>query len=411
MDINALKQKRGALVNEARALMEEVETAQRSMTGEEETKFDKLMADADGLERTITREEGLREQERRIAGANPPKPDPQLGQGTEQERQAAAFGAFLRGGRASLTPDMARALNMGNDPQGGYLVAPQQWVADLIQGLDDDLPFRELATVMQLTTGESLGVPTLDQDLTDAEWTTELATGSDDDSIRLGGRELSPNPIAKRVKISDTLLRKAAINPETLVRERLRYKFALTMEKAYMTGNGNKKPLGLFTASSQGISTNRDVTVGDISADQWDISPEGLIDAKYTLKAGYHTRARWLFHRNTIARIRKIRTDDGAGPGTGQFIWQPGLVNDRPPTILEVPYVLSEWVPSTYTDGSYVGMIGDFSYYWIVDALDMTVKRLVELYAEQNLIGFIGRLEGDGMPIYEEPFVRLKIVA
>jgi HK97 family phage major capsid protein len=53
-------------------------------------------------------------------------------------------------------------------------------------------------------------------------------------------------------------------------------------------------------------------------------------------------------------------------------------------------------------------MYADFSYYWIVDALDMEVQRLVELYAETNQVGFIGRLETDAMPVLEEAFVRLK---
>ena len=45
----------------------------------------------------------------------------------------------------------------------------------------------------------------------------------------------------------------------------------------------------------------------------------------------------------------------------------------------------------------------------LADALDMQVQRLVELYAESNQDGFIGRLECDGMPALEEAFVRVKL--
>jgi len=41
--------------------------------------------------------------------------------------------------------------------------------------------------------------------------------------------------------------------------------------------------------------------------------------------------------------------------------------------------------------------------------LNLAVQRLVELYAETNQIGFIGRLESDGMPTLEEAFVRIKL--
>ncbi len=69
----------------------------------------------------------------------------------------------------------------------------------------------------------------------------------------------------------------------------------------------------------------------------------------------------------------------------------------------------SEYAPNTFTTGLYVGLLGDLSYYWIADALSMTVQRLEELYAATNQVGFIGRLETDGMPVLEEAFVRVKL--
>jgi HK97 family phage major capsid protein len=259
--------------------------------------------------------------------------------------------------------------------------------------------------VEQLTEAASLGVPSLDTDLNDAEWTSEIGTGSQDDSLRLGRRELTPNPLAKRVKVSRKLLRLTNNRAETLVRERMAYKFGVASEKAYMTGDGNKKPLGLFTASSMGISTGRDVNLGTGGAiPLTNVTADQLIDAKYTVKAQYWMRARWLFHRDLIRTIRKLKDTDGA------YLWKAGLT-DQPDTILEVPFVVSEYAPNTISGNQYVGMIGDFSFYWIVDSLAFEIQRLVELYAETNQVGFIGRLETDGMPVLEEPFVRLKVPA
>ncbi|MFB4294802.1 phage major capsid protein [Nonomuraea sp. ATR24] len=407
MDINAMKQERAKLAKQARGILDVAQAASRSMTGEEEAEFDRLMEQADRLETTIEREEQARALEKRVADGNPPKPDPAPGAGGDQaERAATAWRTFLRDGRAGLNGDQARALGMGTDPEGGYLVAPQQWVEQLIKGLDDAVPLRGLATVMTLTQGESLGVPTLDTDLNDADWTSEIGTGSQDDALRFGGRELRPHPLAKRVKISRTLLRRATLNPETIVRDRLTYKFGVTTEKAFMTGDGNQKPLGLFTASAQGISTDRDRDIKINGSGGLDntagAAADGLIDAKYALKAGYHARARWLFHREVLAEVRKLKDANNV------YIWQAGLAGDRPDTILDIPYVLSEWVPNAITDEAYIGMLGDFSYYWIVDTLAFEVQRLVELYAEKNQIGFIGRQEIDAMPVLEEPFIRLQ---
>ena len=73
-----------------------------------------------------------------------------------------------------------------------------------------------------------------------------------------------------------------------------------------------------------------------------------------------------------------------------------------------IPVFMSEYAPNTFTTGLYAGIIGDFSFYWIADALDMQLQRLVELYAAANQTGFLMRSETDGMPVLEEAFARLK---
>ena len=70
---------------------------------------------------------------------------------------------------------------------------------------------------------------------------------------------------------------------------------------------------------------------------------------------------------------------------------------------------MSEYAPNTFTTGLYVGIVGDFSKYYIADALDMQLQRLTELYAESNKIGLIGRMETDGMPVLEEAFARVTL--
>ncbi|WUI00213.1 phage major capsid protein [Spirillospora sp. NBC_00431] len=401
-NLREMRQKRTKLGTDAQAILDAAMEAGRSMTPEEETKFDALMDERDGFDKTIERAERLREED--AGRADEGEGEGEEGQGDEAGR---AFRAYLLGGRANLTPAQARALNAGNDPEGGFLVAPEQFVEQLLKAVDDMVPLRGLATVQQLTTAESLGIPTLDTDLSDAEWTSEIGTGSQDDGMRFGKRELTPNPIAKRVKVSRKLLRVGRLGPEAIVRQRMAYKFGVTQEKAFMTGDGNKKPLGLFTASNDGIPTTRDVNIATdgskfVHNSTNGYAADGFIDAKYTLKGQYHPRARWLLHRLILAEVRKIKDSDG------QYIWRAGLETDRPDTILDVPYVLSEYAPSTLADNDYLAILGDLSFYWVAEALQFEVQRLVELYAESNQVGFIGRAEADGMPVMAEAFVRLQ---
>jgi HK97 family phage major capsid protein len=174
----------------------------------------------------------------------------------------------------------------------------------------------------------------------------------------------------------------------------------VTQEKAFLTGSGSNQPLGLFTANADGISTTRDVSTGNTTTA---FTVDGLIEAKYSLKGQYHGSAQWLFHRDAVKMLAKLKDGDG------QYIWQPTKTLADPDMLLGRPVNMSEYAPNTFTTGLYVGMFADFSHYWIADALDMQVQRLVELYAETNQTGLIGRMETDGMPVLAEAFARVKL--
>ena len=310
------------------------------------------------------------------------------------EAASKAFRAFLLGSQAALQKD--------SDSAGGFLLAPEQFIARLIQDLDNMVWFRQYATVIPISGAHSLGVPTLDTDIADTVWTTELAVGTEDTSLAFGKRRLSPNPLAKYIRVSKDLLRTAALSVESIVRERLGYKFGTVQETAFMTGNGAGQPLGVFTARNDGISTGQDVSTDNtITA----ITADGLINAKYGLTSPWLNSGnlRWVFHRDAIKMIRKLKD------GEGVYIWQPGLVQDRPDTILGVPVLVSEYAPNTFTTGLYVGLIGDLSYYWIAESMSLDIQRLVELGALTNQDYFIGRLSLDGMPVLEKAFIRVTL--
>jgi HK97 family phage major capsid protein len=101
--------------------------------------------------------------------------------------------------------------------------------------------------------------------------------------------------------------------------------------------------------------------------------------------------------------VAKLKT------GAGEYIWRESVRAGEPDLLLGLPTYMSEYAPSTFTNGLYVGILGDFSNYWIADALSMDMQRLDELYAATNQVGFIGRMESDGMPVLEEAFVRVKL--
>ena len=327
-----------------------------------------------------------------------PEPAPE----TEEMDELKAYTEYLNFGEAKASQEAMKVVyQIGEETGGGYLQAPQQFVTQLIQRVDDQVFLRKLATKHQVPNAESLGAPSLDTDAEDSDWTVELGTGEEEDTLDFGKRELRPRPLAKRVKISNTLLRKVPAS-QNIVMGRLAYKLAVTQEKAFLTGAGQNTPLGVFTVSDDGLTTARDVT----AAGDDDLNSDDIVDVKYFLKSQYWPRAEWLMHRDVAKVLAKIKD------GESRPLWDNGGMNSPNgirPMLNGFPVNMSEFAPNTISSGKYVAILADFSHYWIADSLMMTVQRLVELYAATNQTGFIIRAEMDGAPVLAEAFVRLKM--
>lgn len=306
-----------------------------------------------------------------------------------------AYLSYITTGRESL------ALKVSQDNKGGYL-APTTAMTELIRELDDEVFMRQLARVLPpLGSSVSIGTPSVETKLSAADWTAEIPASdlTADDAMRLGKRELMPHLLTKFVEISQKLLRSSVVSADGLLNDELKASFAAALENAYMTGDGAQQPLGIFVASDHGVPTSRDVTASSATA----FTADDLINLLYNLKPQYQKNATGVFHRDAVKMARKLKD------GSGQYLWQPGL-SDQPSTILGRPYVMSEYAPSTFTTGLYVGMFADFqSGYWIADSLQLEVQVLTELLALKNKVGYIGRLESDGMPVRPLAFSRLKL--
>jgi HK97 family phage major capsid protein len=447
--VNELREERKVLHTQMVAILEAADKDKRALTSEERAEYDRIEADLDAKGEQIEQVEGdtqrrakaaqLAEEFKQSAGrrttqAATPIVTAKGGDGASVTDQSIAdqvrnlcmtkglshreafnevatksldnakmkaFEKYCLSGVTGMSPQERAAMQVDIDSVGGTLVVPEEFVARLIKFVDDSLYIRQFCTVLPLTNADSVGIPTWDTDPADADWTSELGTGDADSSAATGKRRLSPNPLAKSIRISKTLMRKSAIPIESLIRERLGYKFSVTEEKGFLTGTGANQPLGLFTASALGISTGRDMATGNSGTA---ITADNLINNKFNLKAPYMAspNTRWIFHRDAVRNIRKLKD------GNGQYIWQAGLAG-TPDTILEVPYLMSEFAPNTFTSGLYVGLIGDLTFYWIAESLRMEIQRLDELYAATNQVGFIGRMELDAMPVLEEAFSRVTL--
>jgi len=396
-------------MGEAEAIRLKYDGKPKDMPGDEEERWLKALDEADKIQRQIT---GLEREEKGIAWSKEAEDKLNIKGGKSKSEGSDERKAFL-GVAAKVLRGQARELNAADigilksyqaDDMagGGFFVTPMELAEEILTLLKDEVFVRSMATVFPLATADTLGIPAIDTDPSDTDWTTELRSGNEELTANAGRRELKPNPMAKRIKISKALIRKAPNFQETIL-DRLVYKAGITEEKAFLVGSGAQQPLGVFTADTKGISTARDVTAAGANA----IAGDDFIAVTFKLKASYRKRASWILNRTVLQAARKLKDSNnnyiwstGLGPGTG--------FQGVPPTLLGLPYNESEYAPGTITTGLYTAILGAFEFYWIADALNMEMQVLDQLYAENNQMGYILRKETDGMPVLEEAFARLK---
>jgi len=410
--LNELRDLRGTAVAEARKIKDAADTAGRPLSAEERASFNLFMDDSIKYKAQIDDEVRLQDTERELATVAIAAAADTRGIGADprDEFRADAFRKMILEGERHLNVEElvslrkelieSRGLSAGTDIKGGFTLTPAEFVNQLLANVKNRVFMRGLATIIPLNGSMSCGVPTLDTDVADADWTPEVGTVAEDTNMAFGKRSLTPHPLSKLVKVSEPLLRNSALPIEGIVNDRIGYKFGVAMEKGYLTGNGSQQPLGVFTASADGVPTSRDVSEGNTATE---ITADNLIAVKYSMKAQYMASAQWLFHRDAIKQLALLKD------GNGCYLFDLSEKSGVPDMLLGRPMMMSEYAPNTFTTGQYVGMFADFTHYWIADSLALQFRRLNELFALNNQIGFIARLETDGMPVLAEAFTRIKL--
>ncbi len=406
-DLKELHELRCKSIADARVLLDTAEKAKRSLSTEEDTQYNLHMDDEKRFAEEIKRETDLQDAERRTAEMAAAKNgDGGGGENRdltpEAELRSKAFRTLLIQGPQALSPEEHRSLVTGNPEQAGYLNSPQEFVQQLIERVRDEVFIEKESTGHTTTNANGLGFPSLEVYPDQISMISEIGAAPEDTAIKFGKREFKPHLAKKLIKISDKMLRADGMDAEAIVLNAVTYIIGITKEYMFMLGSGNQEPLGLFVASDKGIPTGRDIST-DMTAT--DFTPDALKNVKYSLKSQYMKTAKWLFHRDGVRQIAKLK--DGEGRYMFETANQVGAVDQ----LLGRPMMMSEYVPNTFTASQYVGMFGDFSKYWTVNSMALRILRLNELYAATSEVGFRFEVEFDGMPVLSEAFTRIKTAA
>lgn len=292
--------------------------------------------------------------------------------------------AFWKVMRNKSSFEVKNALEKGTDSEGGYLV-PDEFEHTLIQALEEENIFRDLANVIQTSSGDRK-IPVVATKGT-ASWVDEEgAIPESDDSFKQV--TLSAYKLATMIKISEELLNDSAFDLESYVAKEFGRRIGTKEEEAFFVGDGTGKPTGILDETGGG-------QLGKTASGTTSISFDEIMDLFYSLKSPYRKNATFLMNDSTVKAIRKLKD------GNGQYIWQPSMVAGTPDTILNRPVLTSTYMPEVAAGNKTIAF-GDFKYYWIADRQGRSFKRLNELYAVTGQVGFVATQRVDGKLILPE---------
>jgi len=400
-----LHDKRGRLVTEARAALEEIKSnTDESRATELEQRHDAIMAEFDATEKLIEREEKLKAAEARAAKAREEARPDQSGEGRGQDEgekieYRAAFIELARNGfdlqevspearavlKAGVTKIEARAQTAGTTTAGGHTV-PTELAAVIDKTMKMWGPMYDEAICNVLTTasGNPIDFPTTDDTAVAVAKHTEATAMTDDAGVDATFGKMTLNAFAfdtEWVQISMELLQDSNVDIEAFLGELLGERLARRVNVELTTGDGTGDPNGIVTASAAGVTA---AATGAVTFDE-------VIRLQHSVDPAYRQspKARFMFNDNTLSALRRLKD------GNSAYIWQMGDVRTGVPgSLLGQNYSINQAMVDMAT-GTRSIIYGDFGKYYVrkVGAPVVGVRR--EYYWPNIGLAGVVRLDGD----------------
>ncbi|MBA4784096.1 MAG: phage major capsid protein [Rhizobiales bacterium] len=285
----------------------------------------------------------------------------------------AAFEGYMRKGqtatgRASLSKLEEKALSIGSDPDGGYLV-PHETETEIGRLLAEISPIRAISAVRQISTSVYKKPFTINGPA--VGWVGETEARAQTAAPMLDELEFQAMELFAQPAATGALLDDAAINVEEWLAQEVQIAFAEQESAAFVNGNGDRRPRGFLNyprIANADWSWGNIGTVATGAAGAF-ASSDALIDLVYELRSGYRQNAHFVMNRRTQADIRKLKDADG------NYLWAPATSADGKPTLMNFPIAESEDMPDIAA-GSAAVAFGDFGRgYLVVDRVGVRVLR------------------------------------
>lgn len=330
------------------------------------------------------------------------RPDREIGLAVKSECNSEykkAFENYLRKGNTSAIEGFeAKALSVGSDPDGGYLVTPtlSEKISKIVV---ESSPMRGLASIEEIST-DALEV-IIDNGAADAGWATETGTRADTDTPQITRSTINVFELYAQPKATQKLIDDSAIDIEQWLAEKVADIFSSKENTAFISGNGTSQPKGI-------LSYTAGTSWGEIeqlnSGTSAVITADSLIKLYYALKDEYAKNSSFIMNRASLQAVRLLKEAT-----TNQYLWQPGLSAGTPDTLMGVPVVLASDMPNPAANSLSVALADFKRAYKIVDRVGTRILR--DPFTDKPFVKFYTTKRVGGEVVNSEAIKLLKLAA
>jgi len=331
--------------------------------------------------------------------------------------KAKAFFEYVRKGKAEMPSDLKMAL-VANDETSGILI-PAELESEIQMALPNITVMRNLCTVMPVNSDRlrrrSLTNVTVGWGKVEA---SDAALWDFESAVTAGEACVHVENLNGLIKLGEDLLADSDVMLESILRDAFANATAEAEDAAFVMGEGHSagEPEGIVAAKD---ATNNPIVPRVETLSPGEITIDDLIELEYKVPAKYKKNAAFIMSSATEKLIRKLKAQgtDSAGSITSNIpLWEPSIQSGRPATLLGYPVYNNDFLPApVVTVGGAdkdVIIFGNFKLgYVILDRAGMSVQRLTELYAEQDLVGLKVKKRVGGGIVRPDAMAVLRLVA
>lgn len=257
-------------------------------------------------------------------------------------------------------------LEKGHISTTGSYQLPASTAGDIEKAMIKESVFRNIATVIK---AYKSGYRIFAKDCDDvAEFIPELGEIPVQNGMKdFNETSIESHKLAVFVKLEEDFVRDAVFSLERYLIGRFSKNFGKAEENAFINGTGVDEPTGI-------LHERNGAEVGVITEN---ITYDDVISLYFSVEKQYRKHAVWMMNDRTAFALRTLKDADG------NYLW-----NHNNDTILGKQVIVSEYMPDA-AEGTKPIAFGDFSYYWVVDRKPVSLRVLVELFAEVGQIGYL----------------------